>query len=69
MAGGAGRLCVGLLSPPTVLPGGYQQHRCHVETEFSIHLGPWVHHRLSRVQILEYLNVQRSSCLFLYYKL
>ena len=35
MAGWAGRLCVVLLSPPTVLPGGYQ-HRCHVGTEFSI---------------------------------
>ena len=37
MAGWAGRLCVVLLSPPTVLPGGYQ-HRCRVGTEFSIHL-------------------------------
>ena len=35
MAGWAGRLCVVLLSPPTVLPGGYQ-HRCHVGTQFSI---------------------------------
>ena len=35
MAGWAGRLCVVLLSPPTVLPGGYQ-HWCHVGTQFSI---------------------------------